>query len=235
MTPIIRAQHVTKIFHQGKDNEVVALEDVSLTIDKGDFVGIIGPSGSGKSTLMHLLGALDVPTKGDIWIDTHNVTQEKESQLHKLRANRVGFVFQGFNLITTHTALENVMLAIEYGSKKTEGGARHSATRILEEVGLSHRIHHYPNELSGGEQQRVALARALVNKPALVLADEPTGQLDTKTSQEIMSLMKNLSRRNKETFVIVTHNQEVADSCFRIINLRDGKVLSDDRKIPLIV
>lgn len=223
MKTMVSVSGLTKTFNPGKDSEVHALKDIDLEIGRGEFIGIIGPSGSGKSTLMNIMGALDTPTKGTVKIANQDISHSKVSKLYKLRAQHIGFVFQGFNLIPTLTALENVMLASEYGGSGRK--AKETAVKSLKAVGLENRLQHFPSELSGGEAQRVAIARALVNKPALVLADEPTGQLDTKTSKEIVDLMKKLCQENQQTFVVVTHNPEVARACNRIIILRDGELL----------
>jgi putative ABC transport system ATP-binding protein len=221
---ILETKDLNKHYEIGKENMVKALQGVSLQIQKGEFIAIIGPSGSGKSTLMHILGALDKPTSGGVWLDSEEISKKKISTLYKIRGRKIGFVFQGFNLIPTLTALENVMLAVEYSGRKANAGRE--AAEVLTEVGLEKRLGHKPSELSGGEQQRVAIARALVNKPAIVLADEPTGELDTQTSLEIIKLLQDLNKREGQTFVIVTHNSEVADVCSRTIHLRDGKIES---------
>lgn len=218
---IVEARNVHKYYKLTKENVVKALQGINLQIKRGEFAAIIGPSGSGKSTLMHILGALDKPTKGQVFIEEEEISNKKISGLFKLRGRKVGFVFQGFNLIPSMTALENVMLAIDYSGRKTD--AKREAEEILSKVGLSRRSNHTPNKLSGGEQQRVAVARALVNKPAIVLADEPTGELDTETSLEIIKALKGLNK-DGQTFVIVTHNPEVANVCNRKIHLRDGKI-----------
>ncbi|OGY22684.1 MAG: ABC transporter ATP-binding protein [Candidatus Woykebacteria bacterium GWB1_45_5] len=219
---IVETKDLHKYYELGKENMVKALQGVSLQIKKGEFIAIIGPSGSGKSTLMHIFGALDSPTEGQVWLDGEEISKKKISGLYKIRGRKVGFIFQGFNLIPTMTALENVMLAVEYSGRKAN--AKREAAEILTEVGLEKRLGHKPSELSGGEQQRVAIARALVNKPTIVLADEPTGELDTQTSLEIIRLLKDLNEKEGQTFVIVTHNPEVANVCSRIIHLRDGKI-----------
>lgn len=221
---IVEAKNVHKYYELSKDNVVKALQGIDLQIERGEFTAIIGPSGSGKSTLMHILGALDNPTKGQVFIEEEEISNKKISGLFKLRGEKIGFVFQGFNLILTMTALENVMLAIDYSGRKTD--AKKEALEILSKVGLSKRATHTPNKLSGGEQQRVAIARALVNKPAIVLADEPTGELDTETSLQVIKALKELNKEG-QTFVIVTHNPEVANVCTRTIHLRDGKVEKD--------
>src|SRR4030043_1413404 len=178
---ILETKDLQKIYEISKENMVKALQGVSLQIQKGEFIAVIGPSGSGKSTLMHIMGALDKPTSGQVLLDGEEISKKKISTLYKIRGRKIGFVFQGYNLIPTLTALENVMLAVEYSGRKNN--AKKEATEILTDVGLGKRLNHKPNELSGGEQQRVAVARALVNKPAIVLADEPTGELATQTSR----------------------------------------------------
>src|SRR4030042_3660487 len=205
---ILETKDLNKHYESGKENMVKALQGVSLQIQKGEFIAIIGPSGSGKSTLMHILGALDKPTSGQVLLDGEEISKKKISTLYKIRGRKIGFVFQGFNLIPTLTALENVMLAVDYSGRKTN--AKREAAEILAGVGLEKRLGHKPRELSGGEQQRVAIARALVNKPAIVLTDEPTGELDTQTSLEIIELLKDLNKKEGQTFVIVTHNSEIA-------------------------
>ena len=224
MEAIIEAKDLHKYYEVGKENMVKALQGVNVQIQKGEFIAIIGPSGSGKSTLMHILGALDKPTSGQVLLDGEEISKKKISGLYKIRGRKIGFVFQGFNLIPTLTALENVMLAVEYSGRKAS--AKREAAEVLKGVGLEKRVNHKPSELSGGEQQRVAIARALVNKPAIVLADEPTGELDTQTSLEIIELLKDLNKKENQTFVIVTHNPEVAEVCSRTIRLRDGKIES---------
>jgi len=219
---VVETKDLHKYYEIGKENLVQALRGVTLNIKRGEFVAIIGPSGSGKSTLMHILGALDNPTKGQVWLEGEEISKKKISGLFKIRGRKVGFVFQGFNLITTMTALENVMLAVDYSGRRAN--AKNEAKKVLEDVGLGKRLNHRPGELSGGEQQRVAIARALVNKPTIVLADEPTGELDTETSLGVIKLLKNLNEAEGQTFVIVTHNSEVAKVCGRTIHLRDGRI-----------
>src|SRR3989344_5540729 len=220
---VLEVKNIAKYFNKDKPNEVKALRGVDLEVKKGDFIAIIGPSGSGKSTLMHILGALDKPTSGEIQLDGEDISKKKLSGLYKIRGQKLGFVFQGYNLIQTLTALENVMLAVEYSVKKAN--AKQTSEEALTMVGLGERLNHKPAELSGGEKQRVAIARALVNKPAIVLADEPTGELDTKNSQDVIDLLKGLNEREGQTFVIVTHNPEIAKQCKKIIVLRDGLIV----------
>ncbi len=223
--PIIQCQGVARSYRLGKTNTVAALRGATLEIGAGEMVAIVGPSGSGKSTLMHLLGCLDTPDAGTVHIAGRRVDNLKGRELTQVRSRTVGFIFQGFNLIPTLSALDNVSLAAEYaGTPRAEALSR--AGELLELVGLGDRTGHMPSELSGGQQQRVAIARALVNRPALVLGDEPTGDLDTATSEEIVALMRKLNAETGTTFVIVTHNPEVAAACDRTISMRDGAVES---------
>jgi len=222
MKTIIKGENLKKSYKMSKTNVINALCGVDIEVKEGDFSAIVGPSGCGKSTLLHILGLLDRPDEGSLTIDGIDVSKMKEKQAHKLRAKKIGFVFQGFNLIPTLTALENVMLAGKYGGLKAKQ-RKEKALSLLEMMGLKDRANHKPNELSGGQQQRVALARALVNDPSLILADEPTGELDSKTSLEIMDILKKLNCEENRTFVIVTHNDEVARTCKKIIHLRDGR------------
>lgn len=219
---IIEGKNLRKEYHLSKTNIVKALDGLDVEIREGDFTAIVGPSGCGKSTLLHILGLLDRPDSGNLSIDGEDVSKLKEKKASKIRARKIGFVFQGFNLIPTLTALENVMLAGKYGGMKYSL-RKEKATELLKNMGLGERINHKPNELSGGQQQRVALSRALINDPSLILADEPTGELDSKTSLEIIEMLKKLNREEKRTFVIVTHNDEVAKACKKTIHLRDGK------------
>jgi putative ABC transport system ATP-binding protein len=202
-----------------------ALKSVSLTINKGEFVALMGPSGSGKSTLMNLLGCLDTPTKGEYILNGINVSQMTDSELAEVRNKEIGFVFQTFNLLPRSSAQENVALPLIYaGIKKKDRDIR--AIHTLENVGLGNRIHHKPNELSGGQRQRVAVARALVNNPSIILADEPTGNLDTKTSIEIMGLIEDIHAKGN-TIIIVTHEEDIAQHAHRIVRMRDGLIEED--------
>lgn len=223
---MIEVKDVTKIYKVG-DTEVHALDGVSLTIKDDEMVAIMGPSGSGKSTLMAILGCLDVPTNGEYYIDGKDVSRMKEDQLANLRAHKVGFVFQQFNLLPRTSALENVMLPLTYDGTKVKERERRAA-KALETVGLADRIGHHPNQLSGGQQQRVAIARALVNEPSILLADEPTGNLDSKTGNEIMALFQNLHREKHQTIIYVTHDLFIARHTERIIHLMDGKIVRDE-------
>lgn len=204
---------------------VRAVCDVTLTIEKGEFAAIMGPSGSGKSTLMHIIGCLDQPTSGRYFLAGKDVSQLDEAELATIRSQKIGFVFQTFNLIPRVSTLNNVVLPLVYAHQKTESRIK-KATAALKRVGLQKRLDHSPNQLSGGEQQRVAIARALINDPDLILADEPTGNLDTKTGNEIMDIFKELNKRG-HTIVVVTHEEEIAQKTNRIIRMRDGKLESD--------
>ncbi len=230
MDPIIKVMNLKKRYRLGKDNFVDALVDASLEIERGEMAAIMGPSGSGKSTLMHIAGCLDTPDAGRVWLNGRRVEALKGKALAKVRGQEVGFIFQGFNLVPTLSAVENVALAAEYaGVPRRE--ATHKAEELLALVGLGDRMRHIPNELSGGQQQRVAIARALVNDPAVVMGDEPTGDLDTATSEEIVRVMRTINLERGTTFLIVTHNPEVAQACDRTIVMRDGVVV--DRGLDL--
>lgn len=222
-TPVISTRGVTKRYKLGKNNEVHALRGASIEIDAGEMVAIVGPSGSGKSTMMHLVGCLDSPDSGEVHINGRRVDTLRGSELTRLRGTEIGFVFQGFNLIPTMSALDNVALAAEYAGISRRIAQRR-AEELLDLVGLSDRKGHLPGELSGGQQQRVAIARALVNRPSIVLGDEPTGDLDTATSDEIVAVMREINETTGTTFVLVTHNPEVAEACDRTIRMRDGAV-----------
>jgi putative ABC transport system ATP-binding protein len=222
---IITVNHLVKIYKMG-DLEVHALRGISLDIQKSDFVAIMGKSGSGKSTFMNIVGCLDVPTKGEYLLDKVNIGTLNKDQLAQLRNKKIGFVFQSFNLLSRTTALENVELPLMYNSKISSREMRDRAMKALESVGLSDRSHHFPNQLSGGEQQRVAIARALVNDPVVILADEPTGNLDTRTSVEVMDIFQQLNKKGI-TVVIVTHEPDIASYTNRNITFKDGKVQKD--------
>jgi putative ABC transport system ATP-binding protein len=230
VTALVVVEDVRKIYGKG-EAEVRALDGVSLTLEEGDFVAVMGPSGSGKSTFMNLLGCLDVPTSGTFTLRGVNIGKLDRDSLALLRRHQLGFVFQGFNLIARTTALENVELPLLYqGVPRVERRAR--AMESLRRVGLEDRASHLPNELSGGQQQRVAIARALVSRPAVVLADEPTGNLDSTKSEEIMRLLVELNERSGITIVMVTHEPDMAAYACRTVTFRDGKVIGDDRRRP---
>lgn len=224
--PIIETKNLTKIYKMGNET-VYALNDVSLQIMEEEFVSVIGPSGSGKTTLLNMLGALDYPTSGEVIIDNVNITKLEEEGLHEIRRKKVGQIFQQFYLIPTLSALENVILPLVPTKVEKEKAVK-MAMELLELVNLKDRANHKPSELSGGQQQRVAIARALINNPKIILADEPTGNLDTKRGEEIINLLKKLNESGI-TIVLVTHNINLARKTKRIIALRDGKVVSDEK------
>jgi len=228
LNEIIHLKKVSKNYQMG-NSKVRALSDVNLRIIRGDFVAIIGPSGSGKSTMMNLVGALDFATEGDIFLDSINIETLSESDLATIRGKKIGFVFQTFNLIPTLTALENVMLPMMFQDIPTHK-RKERAEKLLREVYLGHRLHHLPNELSGGERQRVAIARALANDPEVILADEPTGNLDSKTGKEIMEMFLKLNDEGK-TIIIVTHDLEKAKYANKVIRIRDGHVENYQEKL----
>lgn len=224
---VIEAENLTKTYKMGSV-EVHALCGLSVKIKRGEVVAIMGPSGSGKSTLMNILGCLDRPTSGEYILDGENVSILKDNQLASIRNRKVGFVFQSFNLLPRASALSNVELPLRYSNEKID--VRVTANKALEAVGLSDRVHHRPNELSGGQQQRVAIARALVNEPAIILADEPTGNLDSKSGEEIMNILLGLNEKLGTTLIIVTHASEIADRTQRIIHIRDGMVEGQEKE-----
>ncbi|HEY4207495.1 MAG TPA: ABC transporter ATP-binding protein [Puia sp.] len=231
-TPIIRLQDIRKNYLMGRQ-ELQVLKGVSLDISKNEYVALMGPSGSGKSTLMNILGCLDSPTSGTYILNGQNVSMMPDDALADVRNIEIGFVFQQFNLLPRLTALENVALPLVYaGTPKKERLDR--AMDVLDKVNLTDRSHHKPNELSGGQAQRVAIARALVNNPSIILADEPTGNLDTKTSIEIMDIFSHIQSAGN-TVVLVTHEEDIANYAHRIVRLRDGVIESDKRQIPAVM
>jgi putative ABC transport system ATP-binding protein len=224
MEPIIQLSNIARTYTIGSET-IHALRSVSLEIFKNEYVALMGPSGSGKSTLMNVLGCLDTPSSGEYILNGTSVARMLDNELAEVRNKEIGFVFQTFNLLPRSTALENVALPLIYaGMPKAERQKR--AMEVLEQVGLGQRVHHKPNELSGGQRQRVAIARALVNKPAIILADEPTGNLDSKTSIEIMGLFEEI-HRNGNTIILVTHEEDIANHAHRIVRLKDGLIESD--------
>lgn len=217
----IKVENLCKVYNQGKENEVVALKDVSFSIEEGEFIVIIGPSGAGKSTLLNLLGGMDVSTSGSYWIGGEDASKYNAKQLQLLRREKIGFVFQFYNLMPNLTALENVALA----ASVVDGAL--DPKKTLEEVGLGNRLNNFPSELSGGEQQRVAIARALVKNPELLLCDEPTGALDSKTGAAIIQLLYDVSAMYKKTVLLVTHNAKIATIAKRVIRIADGRLVED--------
>lgn len=221
---MIQLQNITKIYRKNAMAEVKAVQDVSLEIKAGEFVAIMGPSGSGKSTLMNLMGCLDKPTSGSYYLDRKEVSKLDDDSLAKIRNQKIGFVFQSFNLLARTNALENVELPLIYSNRSDLGRL---ARQALEAVGLGDRVHHFPGELSGGEQQRVAIARALVNNPEIIFADEPTGNLDTRSGMEVISIFQRLNKDGR-TIVLVTHDNDLAEHARRIFSIRDGKIIGDE-------
>ena len=229
---MISLSNLTKTYQMG-DNTVHALRSVSLDVERGEFVTIIGPSGSGKSTMMHVLGCLDRPSSGQFLLNGRDVSSLPRDELAGIRNKQIGFVFQGFNLLPRTTALENVEVPLLYNHPVVSAAERHKrALAALTAMGLGERAHHHPSQLSGGQQQRVAIARALVNEPNLILADEPTGNLDTKTSIEVMALLQELREKRTITVVLITHDMDVARYGTRIVSIRDGQIVSDRSNTP---
>ncbi|MGD2247608.1 MAG: ABC transporter ATP-binding protein [Candidatus Methanofastidiosia archaeon] len=219
---MLRLENVKKTYFMG-EVQIEALKDVSIAVNKSDFISIMGPSGSGKSTLLHIMGALDIPTEGHVYFDDHDLSTLKETELTVIRRTQLGFVFQAFNVIPQLTALENVELPL-HPHKLPKSEKRRRALEFLEKVGLKERINHLPRQLSGGEIQRVAVARALVNEPRIVLADEPTGELDSKTSLQLFELMKKMNEETQTAFVIVTHDFSLGKKAGRKFELIDGQL-----------
>lgn len=219
----IIVEHLSKIYNEGQENEVRALNDVSFTLEEGEFVVILGPSGAGKSTLLNILGGMDIATSGSYWIGGKDVCRFKERELTSFRRQDIGFVFQFYNLIPNLTALENVALAASVGKNPLD------SAKTLESVGLGARIHNFPTQLSGGEQQRTAIARAIAKNPELLLADEPTGALDSKTGADVLALLRTLSKEYKKTIIMVTHNAQIALMAERVIRIADGRIAEDRR------
>lgn len=220
---LITVSNICKLYNQG-ENQISALDDVSISVNEGEFIAIIGQSGSGKSTLMNILGCLDTPTSGDYYLNGENVAGLNEKQLTQIRNNQIGFVFQGFNLISGLDALENVELPLLYrGVSKAE--RRRLAQEALDEVGLSNREKHKPSQMSGGQQQRVAIARAIAAKPPLILADEPTGNLDSKSGEAILQILNSLNSEGR-TIILITHDDKIARAAGRMVQIQDGKIIS---------
>ena len=224
---IIRMENIKKSFFIGKPNELEVLHGIDLTVNDGEFIAIVGESGSGKSTLMNIIGALDKCTQGEYTLDGTDINSANDRELSYIRNQKIGFVFQNFNLVGRQSALKNVELPMLYaGISKRERSKR--AKELLNEVGMSERLKHMPNELSGGQKQRVAIARAMANEPSIILADEPTGALDSETSEKVMELFKKLNKEKGKTIILITHNKELASQCDRILTLKDG-LFTDER------
>jgi putative ABC transport system ATP-binding protein len=227
MPTVIAVKNLVKTYVVG-EVEVKALRGVNLEVERGEFIAVTGPSGSGKSTFMHIVGCLDRPTAGQYLLDGQDVSQMSKDQLAAIRNKKIGFVFQGFNLLSRTSALDNVELPLLYGGSGMKTADRHKrAMEVLKAVGLDNRADHHPNQLSGGQQQRVAIARSLINNPAILLADEPTGNLDTRTSIEVMDIFQRLNRERGITVVLITHEHDIAEYGTRLVSFRDGQVVSD--------
>lgn len=218
---ILQAENLIKIYGSG-ENEVYALDGVNFSVEKGEFVAIVGTSGSGKSTLLHILGGLDRPTSGSVKVDNRNIFSLKDEELTIFRRRKIGFVFQNYNLVPVLNVYENIVLPIQLDGKEPDEDYIKS---IIETLGIESKLDNLPNNLSGGQQQRVAIARALASKPAIILADEPTGNLDSKTSQDVLGLLKVTSQKYAQTIVMITHNEEIAQLADRIIRIEDGKIV----------
>ena len=221
---ILKVEHLSKIYGQG-ENEVRALDDVSFSVEKGQFVAIIGPSGSGKSTLLHILGGVDRPTSGKVWLEGQDVFAQNEEQLAIFRRRQVGLIYQFYNLIPVLDVTENITLPVLLDGRKVNA---ERLEKLLETLNLTERAHHLPNQLSGGQQQRVSIGRALMNAPAVVLADEPTGNLDSKNSQEIVELLKKSNREYGQTLIVITHDESIALQADRILAIEDGHIIRDE-------
>jgi len=229
--PLLRVKDLVKTYQVG-DVAVRALRGVTLEVEKGEFVAVVGPSGSGKSTFMHILGCLDRPTSGEYWLEDRDVSRLNDDELSAIRNRQIGFVFQGFNLLARTSAVENVELPLLYGPAKVGAAERRKrASAALQAVGLADRAEHHPNQLSGGQQQRVAIARALLNNPSILFADEPTGNLDSRTSVEILDVLQGLND-NGLTIVMVTHEADIAHFARRVIHFRDGRIRKDEAVKP---
>ena len=225
--PVIRMENIVKTYYLGKPNELEILHGINLTVNKGEFVSIVGESGSGKSTLMNIIGVLDRQTQGDYYLEGQDVNGMSDEVRSAIRNRRIGFVFQNFNLLPRANALKNVMVPLLYGEEHSKNGKEH-AMEMLKMVGMEDRADHRPNELSGGQKQRVAIARAMINDPANILADEPTGALDSKTGHMVMDLFHKLHEEQGKTIVLITHSQELAQETERIVTLLDGQIVADN-------
>lgn len=221
---ILRVENLSKVYGKG-ENKVVALDNVSFSVEKGEFVAIVGASGSGKSTLLHLVGGVDRPTKGKVFIDGKNIYEMNDDKLAIFRRRQVGLIYQFYNLIPILNVEENITLPLELDNREVD---KKTLKELLELLGLEHRSKHLPNELSGGQQQRVSIGRALITNPAIILADEPTGNLDSKSSDEIVALLKKSNKEYNQTIIMITHNMEIAKEADRIIKIEDGRIFEED-------
>ncbi len=230
--PVISVRDLKKVYVLGGEVQVHALRGVSVEVEEGEFLAVTGPSGSGKSTFMHILGCLDRPTSGQYLLDGKDVSRLSRNELAAIRNRKIGFVFQGFNLLSRTTAIENVELPLLYNGKSIKTAERHRrAKEALAAVGIADRAHHMPNQMSGGQQQRVAIARAIINNPSIVLADEPTGNLDTRTSVEVMEVFQRLNDERGITVLLITHEHDIAEYGSRVIAFRDGRIVSDQHVV----
>jgi len=230
MNTVINMKDIIKSFYVGTANELQVLNEINLTVNKGQFVSIVGQSGSGKSTLMNLIGALDRPTSGEYWLDNMDISTLSDNDLSDIRNQKIGFVFQTFNLIPRSSALRNVELPMLYKGESPSKRTKR-AKELLDMVGMGDRMNHLPNELSGGQKQRVAIARAMANDPSIILADEPTGALDSKTGRLVMDIFHKLNREEGKTILLITHNNELAEETERVLVIRDGRIIKE--RIPM--
>lgn len=228
--PLIEMKEIIKAYNIGLESEIEILHGIDLKIYEGEFVAIVGESGSGKSTLMNIIGVLDKQTKGEYYLDGIDIKNANEAEMNVIRNKKIGFVFQNFNLIGRTSALRNVELPMLYAGVPAEQRTKR-AKELLSKVGMESRMNHMPNELSGGQKQRVAIARSLVNNPAIILADEPTGALDSETSTMVMNIFNDLNKNQGKTIIIITHSKEIAEQCPRIVTIKDGKIMNDSKEV----
>lgn len=228
--PLIEMKEIIKAYNIGLESEIEILHGIDLKIYEGEFVAIVGESGSGKSTLMNIIGVLDKQTKGEYYLDGIDIKNANEAEMNVIRNKKIGFVFQNFNLIGRTSALRNVELPMLYAGVPAEQRTKR-AKELLSKVGMESRMNHMPNELSGGQKQRVAIARSLVNNPAIILADEPTGALDSETSTMVMNIFNDLNRNQGKTIILITHSKEIAEQCPRIVTIKDGKIINDSKEV----
>ena len=228
--PLIEMKEIIKAYNIGLESEIEILHGIDLKIYEGEFVAIVGESGSGKSTLMNIIGVLDKQTKGEYYLDGIDITNANEAEMNVIRNKKIGFVFQNFNLIGRTSALRNVELPMLYAGVPAEQRTKR-AKELLSKVGMESRMNHMPNELSGGQKQRVAIARSLVNNPAIILADEPTGALDSETSAMVMNIFNDLNKNQGKTIILITHSKEIAEQCPRIVTIKDGEIINDSKEV----